>query len=69
MSADGRAEAPGRWQRRGDEWTEEAFAAWRAENEGGTALWRLAWDGDRVAGTVLAGLDAEATRGAAAGGA
>ena len=37
-----------------ENWGESAFDAWASEAEGRTDLWQVAWDGDEVAGTVLA---------------
>jgi GNAT superfamily N-acetyltransferase len=52
--------APDHWQYRVADWTEDAFEAWREENRADTAFWQVAWEGDRVAGMVLASIDQEA---------
>lgn len=37
-----------------ENWGEATFEAWAKAAEGRTGLWQVAWDGDEVAGTVLA---------------
>ena len=37
-----------------ENWGEDSFEAWAQAAEGAATLWQVAWDGDEVAGTVLA---------------
>jgi len=37
-----------------ENWGDDSFEAWAREAEGRMVLWQVAWDGDEVAGTVLA---------------
>jgi GNAT superfamily N-acetyltransferase len=64
-----RSVAPDHWQYRVDEWTESGWESWRRANAEGRELWQVAWEGDRVAGMVLASIDAadNARRGARRG--
>ena len=46
-----------------EQWTEEKYPAWLADTSHTPRLWQVAWDGDQVAGMVLARIDDVANRG------
>jgi mycothiol synthase len=41
-----------------EDWTEDKYPAWRENPAHTPELWQVAWDGDQVAGMVLARIDA-----------
>ena len=41
----------------GENWTEEKYQSWRVNPSLTPHLWQIAWDGDQVAGMVLARID------------
>ena len=41
-----------------EDWTEDKYQAWRDRPSHTPDLWQVAWDGDQVAGMVLARIDA-----------
>ncbi len=42
-----------------EDWLDEKYAAWLANPENNPRIWQVAWEGDRLAGMVLARLDEE----------
>jgi len=46
-----------------EQWTEEKYPGWLADTSHTPRLWQVAWDGDQVAGMVLARIDDVANRG------
>jgi ribosomal protein S18 acetylase RimI-like enzyme len=46
-----------------EQWTEEKYPSWLADSSHTPHLWRVAWDGDQIAGMVLARIDDVANRG------
>jgi ribosomal protein S18 acetylase RimI-like enzyme len=43
-----------------EDWLDEKFPAWLANPENNPRFWQVAWDGDNLAGMVLAHLDEQA---------
>ena len=46
-----------------EQWTEEKYPGWLEDTSHTPRLWQVAWDGDQVAGMVLARIDDVASRG------
>ena len=46
-----------------EQWTEARYPGWLADTSHTPRLWQVAWDGDQVAGMVLARIDDVANRG------